>query len=96
MLFAKDGTTFFDSEGCFPDVIIDNTSGSHFGYKWMQFIGLNDKNKNEIFEGDIVEVTDGDGWIVGEEVIKLEYNLGIDHRCIGKIIGNIHENPELL
>ncbi len=72
-----------------------------------QFIGLTDKNEKKIFEGDIVkQIYDDDlAYIVTwDEMIALFY-LKCDrgmvdfYHCFGEelsIIGNIHDNPELL
>ena len=76
-----------------------------------QYTGGTDKNDRKIFEGDIVRVHDylakrGDPWhefegVVGHQnasfvIISdvVKHYRWIDYEC--EIIGNIHDNPELL
>lgn len=76
-----------------------------------QFTGLLDKNGNEIYEGDIIfESTDGinTDWKIRYDVSLSQYraeNIGDECDDIqlnavwldrSEIIGNIHDNPELL
>ena len=75
-----------------------------------QFTGLLDKHGRKIFEGDIIEVDfDNDGPTIGKQKAFIEYSQhhtafmvrpikdwAFCEMTEGKIIGNIHDNPELL
>ena len=81
------------------------------GWVWQQFTGLLDKNGKEIYEGDVVKVEDFSGGAyfgapqptVNQKVYynteRGKYPFHGTGGFISKrteIIGNIHENPELL
>lgn len=74
-------------------------------YEYMQYIGIEDKNKNEIYENDIVKI-DGKRelfivvWVCDTARFGLQskeellyFELGIGSRI--EVIGNKYENPEL-
>ncbi len=75
-----------------------------------QYTGLTDKNGKRIFEGDIAKYTNKDGTAVFYEVVWDNEFSALMFRLIGgwsgvfmagmnervEVIGNIHDNPELL
>jgi len=76
---------------------------------WMQYIGLQDKNCKEIYEGDVVEDHIGVGVVEYSDkraAFRVNYRDGmakwfLDYNIKGEIesievIGNIYENPELM
>ncbi len=74
-----------------------------------QFTGLLDKNGKEIYEGDIIRIKEPNGMYSEAELQFCErgywaINHGINDRVIAgfvdkkqiEVVGNIHDNPELL
>ena len=97
---------------CFSDIRMVNMTFRDKDYIWEQYTGLKDRNGKEIYEGDILLIpnradkTHGKIYTVEWHRVHARFNFAnksgeFGEISIGKIkrsavIGNIHENPELL
>ena len=83
---------------------INGVSGIEVDYKTVgQFTGLIDNNGNDIFEGDVVDYIASDvignpqiGTIIIEDMTDYDNMIYLNHTNELKLIGNIHDNPEIL
>jgi len=82
------------------------SQGTQTDLPLMQFTGCQDRKGNDIYEGDIIECDDDScpwwtvfwssisgGWYIecGDDCLELVETASYD-----LVVGNIHENPELL
>lgn len=90
----------------FTDIVKANENDPP-GMRFLQYIGLKDKNGKEIYEGDILSMGKSGKYIVEYRAREIDPGFKIqdgpsDTIVInmswndGEIIGNIYENPELL
>ena len=87
--------------------IVDSSQGYKINYPAIpktvgQFTGMTDKNGKKVFDGDVIKAIASNP--VGEDIEAIvivsldDYELmwDIEHSHEIEVIGNIHDNPELL
>ena len=96
---VHNGKVFEDMQDFF-----DNASW--INHDIQQFTGLLDKHGKPIYEGDILRINDPEGiedgdifeikWVDKWMCFTSSISINNEHNSTVEIIGNIHENPELM
>ena len=99
--FSEDYQYFIKNEHLQETSVDEDTIG--------QYTGLKDKNRKEIYEGDIVKVFTNKKWRIGKIIYEhSEFTIDVTNNKdfkygrtsiienLTEVIGNIYDNPELL
>ena len=99
----------YDNEfvACYVCELLTDGAASNPNSYPMQYTGLKDVNKKEVYENDIIVINGKKyqvvwGWGIYEFVSMgkhdslFVYDVAVNGDVMGEVIGNIYENPELL